>query len=93
MSVTVSLPGALRPVAGGAARVTLDAPGATVGDVLGALFARHPALRDRVVTELGQVRVHVNVFVGAESIRLGQGLATPVADGDVVSILPAVSGG
>ena len=53
----------------------------------------YPGVRDRVVTEQGQVRPHVNLFVGAESIRFTGGLATPLADGAVMSIVPAVSGG
>jgi MoaD family protein len=93
VSVVVTLPGPLRSLAGGASRVTLEAPGASVGELLAALFARHPALRDRIVTERGEVRPHVNIFVGDESIRFSGGLDTPLADGAVVSILPAVSGG
>jgi MoaD family protein len=93
VSVVVTLPGPLRSLAGGASRVTLEASGASVGALLAALFARHPALRDRIVTERGEVRPHVNVFVGDESIRFSGGLDTPLADGAVVSILPAVSGG
>ena len=71
----------------------LDAPARTVGDALGALWARYPGARDRVLTEQGDLRLHVNVFVGRESIRFTGGLATPVADGAEISILPAVSGG
>ncbi len=50
-------------------------------------------VRDRVVTEQGQVRPHVNVFVGDESIRFTGGLSTPLSDGAEISIVPAVSGG
>ena len=66
---------------------------ASVGEALAALWSMHPGVRDRVVTEQGDVRPHVNVFVGSESIRYTGGLATPVRDGDEVSIIPAVSGG
>ena len=48
---------------------------------------------DRILTEQGDVREHVNVFVGEESIRFASGLATPVADGDTIMIVAAVSGG
>lgn len=57
------------------------------------LGARHPGVRDRVLTEQGEVRPHVNVFVGDESIRYTGGLATPLGEGAEVSIVPAVSGG
>jgi hypothetical protein len=50
-------------------------------------------VQPRVVTEAGEVRPHVNVFVGSESIRYSGGLATPVPDGAEIVILPAVSGG
>src|SRR5262249_25486117 len=64
-----------------------------VGDALAALWALHPGVRDRVVTEQGEVRPHVNVFVGVESIRFTGGLETPLRDGAEISIVPAVSGG
>jgi sulfur-carrier protein len=93
MTVVVRLPGPLLPYADGARTVRVDAAGETVGDVLAGLFAHYPALRDRVLTEPGEVRPHVNVFVGDESIRDTGELATPVAEGATVTILPAVSGG
>jgi molybdopterin converting factor small subunit len=50
-------------------------------------------MRDRVVTEQGEVRPHINIFVGDENIRYSGGLATPVTAESVISIVPAVSGG
>ena len=93
MSVTVVLPGPLREHAGGAAEVVLPAGAPTVAAALTALFARHPGLRDRVVGETGQLRQHVNLFVGSEDVRFTGGLATPLAAGAEITILPAVSGG
>jgi molybdopterin converting factor small subunit len=93
MAVTVFVPGPLREHTGGAGTVVLPGPHATVADVLAALFRLHPGLRDRLLTEPGDLRQHVHLFVGAESIRQGAGLATAVADGAEVTILPAVSGG
>ena len=55
--------------------------------------ASGPALTDRVLTEQGELRRHVNVFVGEESIRFLDGLATRVDDGATIMIVPAVSGG
>ncbi len=92
MTVRVSIPGPLRPLAAGRDNVTVAAA-PTVGDVLGRVFSAHPGLRDRVLTETGEVRPHVNVFVEAESIRFTGGLSTPVADGATIAIIPAVSGG
>ncbi len=93
MPVTVLIPAPLLPFAGGRRRVMLDPPAATVGAALEALWVACPGVRDRVLTEQGDVRAHVNVFVGAESIRFTGGLATPLHDGAEISILPAVSGG
>jgi molybdopterin converting factor small subunit len=93
VSVVVELPGPLRPYAGGQRRVMLEPPPATVADALRALWLLHPALRDRVLDEQGRVRPHVNVFVGAESIRDAGGLAAAVPDGSEIAIIPAVSGG
>ena len=93
MAVVITLPSALAPYAGGERRVTLAAPGSTVGQALDELWKIHPALRDRILTEEGDVRRHVNVFVGVDSIRDTGGLGAPVADGTEIAIIPAVSGG
>ncbi|HXT19298.1 MAG TPA: ubiquitin-like small modifier protein 1 [Thermoanaerobaculia bacterium] len=97
MSVTVHVPAALRQHGEGPAEVVLEVgpqgAAGTVGGVLAALFAAHPALRDRLVGETGQLREHVNLFVGNENVRYTGGFATPVADGAELTILPAVSGG
>ena len=71
----------------------MDAPCATVGDALARVAAQWPAVTDRVLTEQGELRRHVNVFVGDESIRFLDGLATRVDDGATIMIVPAVSGG
>jgi molybdopterin converting factor small subunit len=93
MPIAVILPGPLSPLAGGRSRIVIEAAPADVGAALAALFRLHPAVQPRVVTEAGEVRPHVNVFVGSESIRYSGGLATPVPDGAEIVILPAVSGG
>lgn len=93
MAITVWIPGYLRQYTAGVSRVDLEPAPATVGDALTKLWDVHPGVRDRVVDERGQVRTHINVFVGSESIRYLGGLSAPVRDGDEVSIIPAVSGG
>jgi MoaD family protein len=92
MRVTFILPGPLLPLAGGREEVTVEAA-ARVADALAALWRMHPALRDRVMTEDGRLRPHVNVFVGRDSVRYTGGLDTPLREGAEVAILPAVSGG
>jgi molybdopterin converting factor small subunit len=93
MPVTFVIPSALRPLAGGQDRVRVEASVRTAEQALNALWALHPALRLRIVTEQGEVRPHVNVFVGTESIRQAGGLMTPVTNGDEIAIIAAVSGG
>jgi MoaD family protein len=88
---TVKLPTQLREAAGGESAVNVD--GGTVGEVLSSLFDRHGELRDRLSDGDGGLRRFVNVYVDGEDIRFGDGLQTPVADGQEVQILPAVAGG
>jgi MoaD family protein len=93
MAITVELPGALQPYAGGSTEVTLEGRCATVGDALGALAGRYAGVMDRVVDERGEVRRHVNVFVDGDDIRFLDGLGTPVDEGSTIVIVPSVSGG
>jgi molybdopterin converting factor small subunit len=93
MAVSVVLPRALTPYVHGLGTVQLDAPCATVRDALGQVAARWPALVDRVLTEQGELRRHVNIFVGDESIAFLDGLSTPIDEGATITIVPAVSGG
>jgi molybdopterin synthase sulfur carrier subunit len=87
----VKLPTQLRDATGGQGAVEAD--GSTVGEVLEALYAAHAELRDRLSDGDGGLRRFVNVYVGGEDIRFGDGLDTAVAEGDEVQILPAVAGG
>lgn len=91
MSVTVRIPTPLRGVTGGNA--TVEADGATVGEVVKSLDAAHPGIGERILDERGQVRRFVNIFVDDEDVRFAQGLDTPVPDGATMSIIPAVAGG
>lgn len=93
MAVSVVLPRALLTYSQGSSTLELETRCITVADALVELGRRWPAVLDRVVTEQGEVREHVNVFVGDESIRFASGLATPVRDGDTIMIVAAVSGG
>ena len=86
----VRIPTPLRPHAGGLD--TVEAQGATVGEVLGNIGETYPALRDRIF-EGGELRRFVNVYVNDEDIRYLDDLDTKVAVTDEVSIIPAVAGG
>lgn len=89
--VHVRIPGPLRPFTDGAAE--LRAATGTVAEVIAAMSARHPQLLPRLLTPEGELRPYVNVFVGRDNVRDLQGLATLVADGAVIRILPAFAGG
>ena len=93
MSFVVRIPGALRELAGDRSDVRVELRAASVSEALNLLWDRCPGIRDRVVTELGEVRPHVNIFVDGENIRDRDGLSTPVSDSAEIHILPAISGG
>jgi molybdopterin converting factor small subunit len=93
MTVSFWIPGPLLSMTSGRSHVDLETSGGTLLDALESLFAAHPAIRDRVLTERGEIREHVNVFVGKREARLTGGLASPVAEDMEISIIPAISGG
>ncbi len=93
MAVTFLIPGPLRAFAAGKSRIVLEQSPATLAGALEALWKLYPAIRDRVATEQGQIREHINVFVGNEDIRYTGGLQTPIPDGAEITIIPAISGG
>jgi molybdopterin converting factor small subunit len=87
------IPAPLRELAGNRGELRVEGGEGSLADALALLWASCPAVRDRVLTERGEVRPHVNIFVDGESIRFAQGLATRVHPTSEVVILPAVSGG
>jgi sulfur-carrier protein len=91
MSLSVRIPTQLRTLTGGAGEVEVE--GATVGEALKALDVAHPGFADRLFDEGGNLRRFVNVFLADEDVRFLDGLATPVSDGQTLSIVPAVAGG
>jgi sulfur-carrier protein len=93
MPVTFHIPGALREFTAGRGRVEIESSPATLADALLALWTVYPGVRDRVATEQGQVREHINIFIGNENVRYTGGLASPISAGCEISIVAAVSGG
>jgi molybdopterin converting factor small subunit len=93
MSLVFVIPGALRQFAGGRGELRVGGGAPSVAEALELLWAECPGARDRVLTERGEVRTHINIFVDGENIRHSGGLAAPVRDGAEIVILPAVSGG
>ena len=90
--ITVHLSGHLKPFSGGNVEVQLPGEFLTVGDALDLLWQQHPALRDRVLNEQGEIRQHVNVFSGSDDVKRLKGLMTKLMSRDL-HIFNAVSGG
>jgi molybdopterin converting factor small subunit len=90
-TITIQVPYQLRSSCEGASELFLSAP--SVRAALEQLAQRHPALHRSICDETGAVRRHVNLFVNSSHVRDRQGLDTSLAPGDVIMILPAVSGG
>jgi molybdopterin synthase sulfur carrier subunit len=89
--ITVEIPGPLRLTSGGAARIAV--PARTLRGLLEEMERLFPALHRSICDETGKVRPHINLFVNQQHMRDRQGLDTALGPGDVVIILPAVSGG
>ncbi len=90
MAVEVRIPTILRTYTAGEKLV--QGTGDTIERVIDDLESRHPGLKDRLVEEQG-LRRFINVYVNDEDVRFTGGLGSPVADGDVIVVLPAVAGG
>ncbi|QNM95309.1 MoaD/ThiS family protein [Chitinimonas koreensis] len=90
MPITLSIPTVMRSLTQD--QRLLDASGQTVLEVIDHAEARYPGLKARLVND-GQVHRYVNIYVNDDDIRFAAGLATPVRDGDSLTILPAVAGG
>jgi MoaD family protein len=90
MAVTVSIPTILRTHTGG--QKSVEASGSTVAEVIDNLESTHGGIKGRLVKE-GTLHRFVNIYVNDEDVRFSGGLDASVADGDNVTILPAVAGG
>lgn len=91
--ITVNVTGFLTDFTNGRSGIELDSSPTTVGEALNELWQLHVGLRDRVVTEQGQLRQHVNIFLNGENIRRKELLDTALSEGGEITILPSVSGG
>lgn len=91
MSKKVRIPTPLRKLTNNEELIEVDA--ATIGDAIIELQSRFPGIQERLVDDKGEVRRFVNVYVNEEDIRFLQNRATPLKDGDEISIIPAIAGG
>ena len=92
MSLTVYLSGHLKSFTDGETEIALASDFDSVSAVLDSLWKKHPALRDRVLNEQGEIRQHVNIFADGRDVKRFDGLATKLTDGEI-HIFNAVSGG
>ena len=92
MAVTVRIPTPLRKLTNDQDTVATNS-GGTLAELIDALEAQHPGLKERLCDETGELRRFVNVYVNGEDVRFLSGLQTAIEAGAEVSIVPAVAGG
>ena len=94
MSVTFRIPTILRPYIGGESTIAVEPEGnQTLFDAITALEVAAPGISARIIDDNGALRRFVNVYIGDDDVRFLDGLATPIAAGSTISIIPAVAGG
>ena len=91
MAVNVKIPTPLRGLT--LDRDTVPADGANVSELVDSLEQSFPGMRERLCEEDGELRRFVNVYINGEDVRFLDGLQTAIAEGDEISIVPAVAGG
>jgi molybdopterin synthase sulfur carrier subunit len=91
--ITFNVTGFLTDFTGGKSQIVIDAAPQTLREALNLLWQQHVGLRDRVVTEKGDLRQHVNIFLNDENVRRKQLLDTTLPEKCEITILPSVSGG
>ena len=93
MPVTIYIPVPLREFSEGQSKVEIEESPGTLAGALAALWILFPGLRDRIVTEQGEIRQHINVFIGNEDIRFTGGLVSQLPAAAEISIVPSITGG
>jgi len=87
----IRIPSQLRTQTEGAEKITV--PGNTVKEAVENLVEKHPALKDRIYDDAGQVRRYVNIYLGDEDIRFLDNLETNLEESSELSLVPAIAGG
>lgn len=90
MPITISIPTILRPLTGDQKRIEVD--GSSVLDAIERMEQQYPGVKEKLITG-GEAHRFVNIYVNDNDIRFSEGLSTRLADGDLLTILPAVAGG
>jgi len=89
--VSIRIPTPLRNLS--ASKDEVQVEGSTVRSALDDLERRHPGFKERLMNEKGSLRPYINVFHNDEDVRFGEGLDTPLKDGDRLAVVPAIAGG
>ena len=93
MAITVFQSGHLKSFSNGELEIPINGDFSNIGEALDSLWKQHPALRDRVLNEQGEIRTHVNIFAGSDDVKRLQGLRTRIDPETELHIFNAVSGG
>ncbi len=91
MTAQVRIPTVLRSAMGGDSTISVE--GATIGEVLGQLTSTHPSVKAQLLNDDGTLHRFLNVYVNDDDVRYLGGVDAPVANGDEITLLPAVAGG
>lgn len=91
MTVRIRIPTPLQKLTGNKSEVS--AKGSSIKDLLSDLERQYPGIQPRLYDEKGALRRFINFYLNNEDIRFLKGEATPVKEGDEVSIVPAIAGG
>jgi molybdopterin converting factor small subunit len=91
MPVIIQIPTALRSFTDGYSETRVE--GATAGEVISSFAARYSGIKPHLYDEKGALRSFINIYLGENNIRNLNGLDTPVKDGDVLTLVPAIAGG
>jgi len=89
--VTLQIPTSLRAFTDNKSAVSLE--GKTAGEVLSAFTDNYPDIKRHLYGDDGTPRAFVNLYLGKANIKSLNGLDTPVSDGDIIMLVPAIAGG
>ena len=89
--VTIKIPALWKPAVGGLDQI--EVASGCLADALNEVAERHPAARSHIYAETGEVRGILNLFINLEHARYRGGLAAELQDGDIIQIIPIISGG
>lgn len=89
--VEVHLATPLRPIVRGAGRINVE--GRNLREVLNNLETQYPGFKEKILEPDGSLKPHICIFINSKDVRFLKGIETPIEDGDMILILPAVMGG